>query len=56
MHLSKIFLLICVLSFVSIGCETTKGMKKDVSNFVEGTYASDGWAKKTDNWMREHMW
>ena len=56
MQLSKIFLLICVLSFVSAGCETVNGMRKDMTNLVEGTYKEDGWAKKTDNWMREHMW
>ena len=56
MQLSKIFLLICVLSFISVGCETAKGMKKDVTNLVQGTFSEDGWAKKTDDWMREHMW
>lgn len=56
MQIHKTLLLICVLSFVCVGCETAKGFKKDVNNFVEGTYSKDGWAKKTDDWMREHMW
>ena len=49
-------LLIIAAVFFMPGCETAKGMKKDITNFVEGTVAEDGWAKKMDNWMREHMW
>ncbi len=47
---------IIMIIFILQGCETTKGMKKDVTNLVQGTYEEDGWAKKMDNWMREHMW
>lgn len=49
-------LIIVVTIFFIQGCETARGMKKDVTNFVHGTCAEDGWVRKMDNWMREHMW
>ncbi len=56
MQLNRMIFLICVLSFISVGCNTAKGFKKDVTCVVQGATAKDGWLKKSDDWVRENMW
>lgn len=38
------------------GCETVKGMGKDISNVPEATGGVWDSLVKADKWMRDHMW
>ena len=42
------------------GCSTIEGtangMKKDAESVYNYMNKEDGWMKKTDNWMQEHLW
>lgn len=39
---SAVFIFICVLCFAGSGCETVKGMGRDI--------------KKADDWFKDHAW
>lgn len=42
-HLSVLILLVCLFGLaVLAGCETTKGLGRDI--------------KKVDEWVKDHMW
>ncbi len=46
--------LLLIISVILIsGCETVKGMGKDISS---GTKGSWDFLTKADKWMRDHMW
>lgn len=54
---SKWTIILCLIMILSIqGCETAKGMHKDVNNTWEGMKSKKGWIHKTDGWIKKNMW
>ena len=54
-------LAVILLSVLCVsGCSTIEGlatgMQKDAKSAWSYMNDEDGWMKKTDNWMQEHMW
>ena len=51
---------LCVIPMVLSGCGTIEGMahgvKKDANAVYKYVSKEDGWMRKTDDWMREHLW
>jgi len=54
------WLIVIAVSLSLGGCSTVEGMaygmKKDAESVYDYMNKEDGWMKKTDNWMQEHLW
>jgi len=60
MYRAGLLVILLLTSAAMSGCSTVEGaaygMKKDADAVWTYMNNEDGWMKKTDNWMQEHMW
>ena len=56
MYTRFVLAMIFGFTFLLSGCETAKGMKKDIVEFPDNVAKTWDQAKKADKWMQENWW